>query len=192
MVPLAASVHRATATDGVATWRVRYRYRGWNGAEASPAADARWVLDQVRRRHGDVPVVLLGHSMGGRTALRVADDGAVTGVVALAPWLPAQESVAAIRGRSVVIVHAAQDRWTSPAESRFWLERARPLARSACYVRVDGAGHFMLRRASVWSSLATGFVVAALREAGVTDRTVRGPGANIVASAADGAIDLRI
>ena len=36
-----------------------------------------------------MPVVLLGHSMGGRTAVAVADDPSVVGVVALAPWLPA-------------------------------------------------------------------------------------------------------
>ena len=41
-----------------------------------------------------MPVVVLGHSMGGRTACRVADHDLVRGVVALAPWLPPGESVA--------------------------------------------------------------------------------------------------
>ncbi|MFT4261972.1 MAG: alpha/beta hydrolase, partial [Nocardioides sp.] len=49
---------------------LRYRVRGWNvGVEAlpSPVPDARWALDRIRAELG-VPVALLGHSMGGRTA----------------------------------------------------------------------------------------------------------------------------
>ena len=47
-----------------ATWLLRYRHRGWNGG-TGPVADARWALAEVRRELGEVPVVLLGHSMGG-------------------------------------------------------------------------------------------------------------------------------
>ncbi len=75
----------AHAAD-TAVWLLRYRHRGWNGG-AGPVADARWALDEVRRELG-VPVVLLGHSMGGRTAIQVADDPSVVGVVGLAPWFP--------------------------------------------------------------------------------------------------------
>ena len=38
-----------------------------------------------------MPVYLLGHSMGGLTALCVADDPQVEAVVALAPWLNARD-----------------------------------------------------------------------------------------------------
>src|SRR5690348_3330225 len=88
MWPIARAVHRAGQGHGLAVWLVRYRYRGWNGEDMSPVPDVRWALDEVRRRHGEVPVVLAGHSMGGRTALRLAGDASVRGVVALAPWLP--------------------------------------------------------------------------------------------------------
>ena len=84
---------------GVSVWLLRYGVCGWNQrngrslglARPSPVPDARWALDEVRRELGDVPVVLLGHSMGGRTAVAVADDPSVVGVVALAPWLPPDE-----------------------------------------------------------------------------------------------------
>ena len=46
---------------------------------------------------GDLPVVLLGHSMGARTAVAVADDPNVPGVVALAPWFPPGEPVEPLR-----------------------------------------------------------------------------------------------
>ena len=84
---------RANAAD-VGVWLLRYGQRGWNERSASPPSpvpDARRALDEVRRQHGDVPVVLLGHSMGARTAVAVADDPSVTGVVALAPWLPSDQ-----------------------------------------------------------------------------------------------------
>jgi hypothetical protein len=67
---------------------VRYRYRGWNGEAAHPAADAWWAVEEVVRRYGDVPVALLGVDMGARAALRAAGHPAVASVLALAPWLP--------------------------------------------------------------------------------------------------------
>ena len=89
MRPFARSLARAGADRGLSVSILRYRYRGWNGTAASPTVDARWALEEVRRAHGEVPVVLVGHSMGGRTSLRVADDPSVVGVVALAPWITA-------------------------------------------------------------------------------------------------------
>ena len=50
-----------------------------------PVADATWALEQVTERYGDVPVVLVGHSMGGRTAVHVAGHSRVVGIAALAP-----------------------------------------------------------------------------------------------------------
>jgi pimeloyl-ACP methyl ester carboxylesterase len=95
------SMQRAIAPEahrhGVSVWLLRYRERGWNGG-AEPVADARWALDEVRAAHPEAPVTLLGHSMGARVAVHVADDPHVRGVVALAPWLPAHESVAALAG----------------------------------------------------------------------------------------------
>ena len=52
MIPFARSLHLAGADHGLTVWTVRYRYRGWNGAEASPVEDVRWALDEVRSRSG--------------------------------------------------------------------------------------------------------------------------------------------
>ncbi|MGR4852480.1 alpha/beta fold hydrolase [Streptomyces sp. LARHCF252] len=60
------------------------RSRGGSGH----ARDARRALGELARRAGDVPVVLVGHSMGGRAALRAADAPQVRAVPALAPWCP--------------------------------------------------------------------------------------------------------
>lgn len=77
---------------------LHYRYRGWNGEAAHPAADAEWAVGETVRRYGDVPVCLLGVGVGARAALRAGGHRAVTSVLALGPWLPKQ---AAVHGSSV-------------------------------------------------------------------------------------------
>ncbi|WP_329064214.1 alpha/beta hydrolase family protein [Streptomyces sp. NBC_01429] len=91
MLPLARSLARAGAAEGLLVHPVRYGTRGWNGADASLAADAEWAAREVVRRYGDVPVCLAGHGMGGRAALRAAGHQAVNSVLAMAPWLPESE-----------------------------------------------------------------------------------------------------
>ncbi|MCW2584191.1 MAG: uncharacterized protein JWQ53_2981, partial [Klenkia sp.] len=56
---------------GIQTALVRYRVAGWNGEAADAYQDVQWSIDQLREDVGkDVPIVLVGHSMGGRAALR--------------------------------------------------------------------------------------------------------------------------
>ena len=185
--PFVRAVHRQGRAHGVAVWKVRYRVRGWNGRERSPAQDAQWALDEVRRRHGDVPVVLLGHSMGGRAAVHVLGDPSVVGLVALAPWLP-HEPFEGAWGKRVVIAHGIVDRWTSPRETREWARAARPLAASLTYVRVRRTGHFMLRRAGLWTDLAVGFTLSWLG----ADPSVGRVAANVMREAAAGASELTV
>ncbi len=141
--------------EGVAVWKVRYRVRGWNGRDKSPVQDAQWALDEVRRQHGDVPVVLVGHSMGGRAAAHVLGDPSVIGAVLLCPWLPHEPFDGAF-GKRVLLAHGVVDRWTSPRETRDWATAARPLAAALTYVRVRRTGHFMLRRSGLWTDLTVG------------------------------------
>ncbi|MGI8330550.1 alpha/beta hydrolase [Actinomadura scrupuli] len=160
MVPFARSLERAGRPCGLAVWSLGYRYRGWNGAEASPVPDARWALDLIRQRHGDLPVALVGHSMGGRTALRIADDPLVRSVAALAPWLPEGEPTGAVAGRQVLIMHGTDDQTTDPGASLAYALHA-PAARIAA-ISVRREGHAMLRRPGTWHRLTTGFVLGSL------------------------------
>jgi dienelactone hydrolase len=162
MRPFARHIARRLARDGVAVWTLRYRVRGWNGADASPVADARWALDEIRARHGDVPVVVVGHSMGGRTALRVADDPSVVGIVGLAPWLPEGESRVPLGQRRLMVLHGTLDRWTDPDASRAYVEAARAGGVAATWVPMTGHGHFMLRSRARWKRLTGDFVADVL------------------------------
>jgi predicted esterase len=138
---------------GVGLWLVRYRERGWNGG-TDRVADARDALDRVRADLGDVPVVLLGHSMGARVAVHVADDPSVVGVVGLAPWWSAQDPVRTLAGRTLVAAHGRRDRITSYAETARYVERARRVAVDATLRDMGALGHYMLTGAEQWNDVA--------------------------------------
>ncbi|MGQ0631450.1 MAG: alpha/beta hydrolase [Sporichthyaceae bacterium] len=162
MRPFARAIARRSGADGVTVATLRYRVRGWNGAEASPVSDARWALAEIADRFGAVPVVLVGHSMGGRTALRVADHPAVVGVLGLAPWLPEGEPRVQLGARRLLVVHGTADRWTDPRTSRAYVERAVAEGTPAQYVALPGHGHFMLRERARWRRFATDFTAEVL------------------------------
>lgn len=138
---------------GTATWLLRYRERGWNHG-TGVIQDARWALDEVRRELGGVPVVLLGHSMGGRTAVHVADDPSVVGVVALAPWFPEGEQVHALAGKRLLAAHGRSDHITSYVATERYVERANEVATEVAMRDMGRVGHYMFRRVRVWNDVA--------------------------------------
>ncbi|TXS37096.1 alpha/beta hydrolase [Streptomyces sp. OR43] len=169
---------------------VRYGHRGWNGDRADPLHDAVRALDVLRRTAGEVPVVLLGHSMGGRAALAAAGHPLVRGVVGLAPWCPPGDRTGQLAGRDVILVHGTDDRVTNPADSRALTERARKGGARTCLVTVEGGDHAMLRRARAWHRLTAALV------AGLLDRApMPGPVAEALrlppgATAEEGTVEL--
>lgn len=151
---------------GLSLWLLRHAVRGWNadhGSEPSPVPDARWAIDEAARAHPGRPVVLLGHSMGGRTAVHVADADPVVGVVALAPWLEPGDPVGTLAGRHFVAGHGSQDRITSARATRAYVERARDVAASARFVDLGPVGHYMLRRPAEWNRFALRSTLETLR-----------------------------
>jgi pimeloyl-ACP methyl ester carboxylesterase len=156
MVPLAHAIKQALRGTGVVVTQPRYRVRGWNGELASPVPDLARAIDQLTARFGDIPVVLIGHSMGARTAFRLAGHPAVTAVAGLAPWLPPEEPVAQLAGRRVLLAHGTADHITSPAETWAYAERARSVTEVATIEVRDGE-HTMLRHALLWHRIAADF-----------------------------------
>lgn len=167
MLPFATALRRAGRAEGLAVARLRYARRGWNGDEQSPVTDTLWALDDLARRFPGVPVALVGHSMGGRTALHVAGHPSVRAVVALAPWIEDGDPVAQLAGRRVLIAHGTEDPTTSPDASAAYARRAgdapdRGDGTVVSYVEVGDERHALLRRARLWHSLSTGYVLGVL------------------------------
>jgi len=147
MHPVLRAAAAASPRD-VLLGQVRYRHRGWN--DGDPAQDALRALDALRRLVGDVPVVLVGHSMGARAALRAASHPLVCGVVALAPWCPPVDSAGHLGGARVVLLHGDRDRVVDLADSVDYVRRARAAGAQAGMVVVRGGDHAMLRRGAAW------------------------------------------
>ncbi len=159
------------AASGVGVALLRFTVKGWeSGAGApSPVRDARAALDRLRGEHADLPVVLLGHSMGARTAVWVADDPSVVGVVGLAPWLPPDDPVAQLAGKQLVAAHGHRDRITNARATERYVRRAAAVAQSARFVDMGGLGHYMLTGVRRWNATAATEAIGLLdRVSGIT------------------------
>ncbi|MBB1252281.1 alpha/beta hydrolase [Streptomyces sp. OF3] len=143
---------------------VRYRFRGWNGEEASPVTDAAWAADEVVRRYGDIPVCLAGFDSGARAALRAAGHPAVDSVLALGPRLPEapEEPVRQLIGRRVLLAHGTDDRDTDPELSFRLAERAKKVNSEVCRFEVHTDRHALRHRRTEVLALAQDFVLGAL------------------------------
>ncbi|MEI4280040.1 alpha/beta hydrolase [Klenkia terrae] len=145
---------------GVETALVRYRVAGWNGEAADAYQDVHWSIEALRADLGkDVPIVLVGHSMGGRAALKAGGDPQVTAVCALAPWTPPGEPVMQLRDQTVVILHGSGDRWVPAKLSADFAVRARRAGARVARFTTPG-GHSMLRGAHRWHGFARDVVLA--------------------------------
>jgi predicted esterase len=144
-------------SQSCAVYLLRYRMRGWNPGHGvpDPVADARWALEQISDRHGDIPIGLLGHSMGGRVAFAIAGDPRVVGICGLAPWLPPHEPLPPARaGIRYVIAHGTSDRMTSPPLSLSYARRLRASGGEVARYEFEGGRHALLDQPALWHQFA--------------------------------------
>ena len=120
--------------------------------------DVSRALAQLRERFGELPVCLVGHSLGGRAALLSAGAPHVRGVVALAPFVYPQDGAVDARGCRILIVHGSADRVADPARAAAVARKLEATA-DVRFVTVRGAMHAMLRRHGQFSSRAASFAV---------------------------------
>jgi dienelactone hydrolase len=127
---------------------VRYRIKSWERLEDC-VADARAAVAAA----GAERTLLLGFSMGGAVAVRVADEPSVESVLGLAPWLFDRLDVSPLDGKRLDVLHGSLDRWlpgipgVSPALSRRGFERARARGVDGDYELIPGALHAIALRA---------------------------------------------
>ena len=160
MAPFASTIVRR-AGDDLAVLRLKNRVRGWNGSRQDPVHDARWALDRIRRTLPGLPVVVVGHSMGGRVALQLSGEPDVVGVAALAPWVESD-----VRqpppGVAVLLVHGSRDRITDPRRTDVLARRYAGSGVDLRYVQVEGGTHSMLKDAVLWHDTVADFVTDVL------------------------------
>jgi len=158
MVPVARRIARA-GRGRMAVLRLLNTHRGWDTSH-TPIDDVVWALAQVHERYGDVPVALVGHSLGGRAALLAGSLPGIRGVVALNPWVYPTDR-ADLSGRAVLVLHGTEDRVADPGRAR---AVADVLAETAdvTFLPVEGGKHAMLRHGATFERLATEFVLSSL------------------------------
>ncbi|MER7463044.1 alpha/beta fold hydrolase [Streptomyces sp. NPDC097981] len=155
MRPFTRAIAGAGAARDVVVAEVRYVHRGWNGHRADPVHDVWQALRELRCIAGPLPVVLVGHSMGGRAALRAAADPLVRAVVGLAPWCPPGEPVRHLGDTAVVLLHDEADQVTDARASWDYVRRARARGARAAGIVMPYGGHAMIRQARSWHRAAT-------------------------------------
>jgi dienelactone hydrolase len=154
-------VRQAAGERGITTQILRYRVAGWNGDAADAFVDVRWAIERIREEQGPhLPIVLVGHSMGGRAVLRAGGDEQVAAVCALAPWTPPGEPVHHLRDRTVVILHGRGDRWVPATLSEDFAVRANGAGARVARFTIAG-GHFMLRGSHRWHTFVRDVVLGA-------------------------------
>jgi pimeloyl-ACP methyl ester carboxylesterase len=158
MVPVARRIARSR---DLAVFRLLNSQRGW-GHDDTPLADVRWALKEVRGKYGDLPVLLVGHSLGGRAALLAATEPGVVGAVVLNGYLlPGDDSIDPA-GRRLLFVHGTDDRIASYQGARAAAAR---LARRTDveFLPVNGGRHAMLRHGRTFDGAAADFAARVLR-----------------------------
>jgi pimeloyl-ACP methyl ester carboxylesterase len=151
------SISGRLVAEGLVVSLLRFQVKGWNEGHAPvppPVADAREALDELRDAYGDLPVVVIGHSRGGRTAAWVADHPSVIGVVGLAPWFPPDDPVEPLTGKHLVAAHGSRDRITNARATARFVQRAGEVAASARFVDMGSVGHYMFAGVRRWNATA--------------------------------------
>ncbi|MFD5465239.1 alpha/beta hydrolase [Kitasatospora sp. NPDC127059] len=166
---LATELNGRGRPHGLAVHLLRYRYSGWNGADADTAVDTRWALDELARRYPGAPVVLIGNSLGGRAAFWCAGHPSVAGVAGIAPWLPTGDRVDQLAGRRVLIVHGTADRSAAnAAQSLEYALRARQVVPELARYEVPGGSHYLVRQSADINALTTDFTLATVGAEGAS------------------------
>ncbi|MGW2105149.1 hypothetical protein [Streptomyces sp. NPDC001948] len=98
--------------------------------------------------------------------MRASAHPQVQGVLALAPWLPADEPSDHLQGKRIVVMHGGRDRVTSARASVAYVQGARSAGACAGAVLVGDGDHAMARRSGLWHRAVAEIVGDLIRPGG--------------------------
>lgn len=161
MVPVARRVARA-GRGRLRVHRLLNSSRGWD-PDRTPVEDVEWALWRLGQDGPRLPTCLVGHSLGGRAALLAGGGEDVVSVVALNPWVYADDaSRTHLAGRRVLVVHGTDDRIADPRRARRVVDDLRSRGTDASMTDVEGGRHAMLRHGRVFERHAADFATRTL------------------------------
>lgn len=160
MVAVARSIERV-GRGRIAAAVLRDAVRGYNDDARSPIHDAQWALARLRELYPGTPLALVGHSMGGRVALELADAEGVVSIVGMAPWIPQLYDVEPFLDRHTLMLHGRKDVITDPRKSSRLAELIVQAGGDARSVQLPDS-HAMLLRARAWHRHTTEFLAETL------------------------------
>ena len=167
LVPVAWALARGV--PGAAVYRLRNSVRGWNGDGAAVLGDARWAVERIEATRPGASIVVVGHSLGGRVAARLAGEFPVVGAVGLAPWLEPADPVSGLPGVPIAVVQGGRDRMIPTRSTEVWLSRAAEAGAQVRRAQISRGGHAMLRDARRWHRLCADAVCWVLESARVAE-----------------------
>lgn len=130
---------------------------GWNEPIRSPVADAQWALMRLRQLYPGLPIAVVGHSMGGRTAFELAGTQPLAALVGLAPWLADGYGESRFLGLPTLIVHGKADTVTRQDASADLVRRIRVAGGTAGFLSVPG-WHSLGFRPAIWQRQVAAFL----------------------------------
>ncbi|MGB3827787.1 MAG: prolyl oligopeptidase family serine peptidase [Ornithinimicrobium sp.] len=162
VMPFARAIVRRGRRD-VAVAFLKYAVRGWNGA-GDPVLDARWALSEIEAAYGDLPLGLLGYSMGGRVALELAGECTPRALVTLSAWVEPSDvgRWRSCPSMTALLLHGSADRVTDPQGSELAAEALRRGGSAVEVEIVPGDTHAILKNARYWHRRAADFLITAL------------------------------
>ncbi len=160
MAPVAKALARA-GRGRLGVFRLLNSVRGWD-THHTPVRDVSWAIGRLRDRYGsEMPIGLVGHSLGGRAALLSAAAPGVRSVVALNPFVYLDDVRGMASASRTLIVQGTEDRISRP-DRTYAVAAALGRQGDVRLAFVTGGRHAMLRHHRRYTRLATDFTTHVL------------------------------
>lgn len=163
-VQMFAPAIRTSAGGRIQVIRLRHPDRDWKTLFRGAVGDTAQLLAHIRRESPQARIALVGHSNGGRVALRLSADSRVDAVAALAPWITSNDRFTPRAGQPLLLMHGSQDRITDPKATAALADTLRGRGCLVDSETVLGENHALLMRSSYWHRRVAGFLATHLLE----------------------------